>query len=238
MTGVPTYGDFVEAIRLGNVSDSYNGQTYQLSRVERRRNWAIPSYDFGRLLDANCRKNILNRLPQTFSGRAETPDKNRVMLFTFDATRFVLIQRIGMWGQPVGGVSSCLWLFFYVGNGHWSNAVREPSLANMLVACADYLLDNPVEIEVLTDASTVASANRRRRMASGNLLPSTKVLSLTRRRWGGPKAAARSTGLGSPKRPHDRGAHDRHYANGTVAHIPACKIHKDCMDPTDFVVVP
>jgi hypothetical protein len=236
MHKLATYGDFVEAMRRKEVHGHDHGVLRDISRLERRRNWAIPSYDFGRLLDPTYRGNLLHRIPA--SGRAALPPgKDRALLFTFGSERRILIQRFGIttYADDDGGYR--FWFYAKAPEGPWLNMDGKRKLWHALLFDATYLLANPQFIETATSRASVTNANQRRRMSGATPLPATGIVSLTRiRRLG---AAAKGSGLGAPKRPHERTEHERRLRDGRVVPVRACEVHKGSpAQPQNLVVRP
>jgi hypothetical protein len=231
-----TYGDFVEAMRQKRVHGHADGVLLEISRLERKRNWSIPSYDFGRLLDPTYLRNVLGRIPPT--GSLPPPIKrDRAFLFTFGSERQVLIQRYGISDYPDDDDGPRFWFYAKAAGGPWLSMDGKKARWESLWIEATYLLTNPEFIEVAHSRASVGVANLRRRMAGAALLPATGVVNLTRfRRLG---AAAPGTGLGSPKRPHDRSGHERRLRDGRVIKVRACEVHSGAApSPIDLVVRP
>lgn len=236
MTEATTYGDFVEAMRQKQVFGEENGTLFAISRLERRRNWAIPSYDFGRLLDPTFGSNLRSRIP-ALGTRIDVPLKDRAFLFTFGAERQLLIQRFGIdtYADDDGGHR--FWFYTKAPEGPWLSKDGERNWWEPLIFEATYLLANPQFIEVTPSRTSVGKANKRRRLSGAALVPATGIISLTRKRRFG--AAALGDGFGRPKRPHERVAHERRLRDGRVIPVRACEIHKGRSAPSEnFMVRP
>lgn len=236
MSKSATYGDFVEAMRRKQVFGYEAGHLFEISRLERRRNWAIPSYDFGRLLDPTFGGNLRSRLPP-LGTHIDCPPTDRAFLFTMGVERLLLIQRFGIdtYADDDGGHR--FWFYTKAPDGPWRSKDGKRGWWEPLVFEATYLLANPNFINVTPSRTSVAKANQRRRLSGAAPVPATRVLSLTRtRRFG---AVAKGNGLGRPKRPHKRVGHERRLRDGRVISVRACEIRKGCSaPPQNFVVRP
>jgi hypothetical protein len=234
MTKSPTYGDFVEAMRQKQVFGEEGGTLFEISRLERRRNWAISNYDFGRLLDPTFAGNLRSRLPRLGS-RIDVPLKDRAFLFTFGVERQLLVQRFGIntYADDDGGHR--FWFYTKAPEGPWLSKDGERGWWEPLVFEATYLLANPHFIDVTPSRASVGKANERRRLSGAAPVPATGIISLTRARRLG--AAATGNGLGQPKRPHERVSHERRLRDGRVVSVRACEIHKGCRVPPQSLVV-
>ncbi|MCX7586219.1 HipA N-terminal domain-containing protein [Phenylobacterium sp. 58.2.17] len=133
--------------------------------------------------------------------------------------------------------SDRVWFYAKAPETPWLSMDRERGQWEALVFDATYLLANPLVVEATPDRATVSHANKRRRLSGAALVPPTRVLQLTRiRRLG---FVAQATGLGSPKRPHERVGHERRLRNGRIIPVRACEIHKGCAgEPLNLVVRP
>jgi hypothetical protein len=230
----PTYGDFVEAMRQKKVYGHANGALRDISRLERRRNWAIPSYDFGHLLDPTYRGNLLSRIPAT--GQVPIPGRDCAFLFTVGAKRQLLIQRFQVNTYPGDNGGVRVWFYETVPDGHWLSMDGKRELWERLAFDATYLLANPQIIKAPPNWASVKAANQRRRMSSAAPIPpTTGIIRLTRiQRLG---AAATGSGLGAPKRPHDRLGHRRRLRDGRVIPVRPCEINKGLFAPPQNLVV-
>ena len=233
---VPTYGDFVEAMRRKHVYGDDNGLLRGISRLERRRDWAIPSYDFRRLLDPTFPGNVLNRIP-TGMQQVLVPRKDRAFLFSFGEERQLLVQRFGVTTYPDDDGGHRFWFYAKAPDGPWLSRDGERARWEALVFEANYLLGNPQFFTVTPSRASVGNANKRRGWSGAPPLQATSIVNLTRiQRLG---AAAQGTGLGLPKRPHDRIEHVRRLRDGRVIPVRACEIHKGVAPPAiDSVVRP
>ena len=142
---VPTYGDFVEAMRRKQVHGHDHGVLLDISRLERRRNWAIPSYDFGRLLDPTFSGNLIHRIPT-----GDTPvlplRNDRAFVFTFGEERQLLIQRFGITTYPDDDGGYRFWFYSKAPNEPWLSMDGNRGRWETLAFQTTYLLTNPVFI--------------------------------------------------------------------------------------------
>lgn len=234
--GAPTYGDFVEAMRTKKVHGHSNGMLLAITRMERRRNWAIPSYDFGRLLDPLYPRNVLGRIPPD-SIPSSPPKRDSAFLLTIGSVRQLLIQRFGVTDYPDDDEGPRFWFFEKMPGQGWLSMDGKARQWQRLWEQVGYLLGNPHFIEVAANPTSVERANQRRRMAGAASVPPTGVVKLTRVRRTG--AAIYGTGDGPPKRPHDRSEHQRRLRDGRVVKVRACEVHKGAVKaPLHSVVRP
>lgn len=221
--GAPTYGDFVEAMRTKKVHGHSNGMLLAITRMERRRNWAIPSYDFGRLLDPQYPPNVLDRIPPD-STPSRPPKRDSAFLFTIGSVRQLLIQRFGVTDYPDDDEGPRFWFFEKMPGEDWLSMDGKARQYQRLWEQAVYLLVNPRFIEVAANPTSVERANQQRRMAGAASVPPTGVVKLARIRRTG--AVTHGTVDGPPKRPHDRSGHQRRLRDGRVVKVRACEVHK------------
>lgn len=227
-----TYGAFVEAMRRGQVYGEELGQLVPISRLERGRNFAIESFDFGDLLDPSS----LNALTIPPEGEmVDIPDQDRAFIFTLGGVRKVLIQRWGVQDYADDDGGPRFWFYVYEADKGWVSRDRNEAEWAPLVRAANHALANPQFIEMAADGDAVKAANNRLRMAGKPRLPATLVISLTRVRRR--SDSAQGTGTGSAKRPHGRVAHERRLPDGRVVKVRACRVHADEKgEPINYVV--
>lgn len=200
-----------------------------IPRIERKRNWDIPSFDFGHLLDLSHPDNLLADL----SRRQLHPRKQDIAIaFTRSGEPWILISRWGTREQPDDDDwSPRLWLYRRISDGSWENADSELLVLEYIYWCAEWLLQNPVRIE--------AVAGPRMRCPRSGLNGPRSIRGPTVIRLIQPVYPASGLhGTGSPRRPHDRRGHLRRYRSGKSVWVKASKIRGGAATGTEYRVRP
>ena len=235
---VATYGDFVESMRRGEVQAPSNAYPHAIPALERKRNWAVPSFDFSALLDPSARRNLLHRLPSSNGLAFRPPVQDAAYICSVGPERRLLVVRWGVKDYPDDDEGPRFYYYRKVGNGPWVSADGDRDEWQFFWAAAHYLLQNPRWVVSDADPSSVIHANKRRRMAGTRSLPPTQVIRLTRRVRTNRPSTAMATGAGAPKSPHHRKGHFRRLRDGRVVPVKPCKIHAGAAAPQNFVVRP
>lgn len=184
------------------------GMIVPLSRHERKRPWAIPSYDFQFLLDPADAGNLIGRLPSE-GGLSQAKDLERFVqagdrAFLFSSNengRLVRRLWVARWGTKGAGRvrdhDARYWFYISDGGGTWGSHHPQDHLQ---MRQAVWLLNNPQLVSRDVDPDDIHAANRPQHLGVKRPVPSTSIIRLTRT----VAAPSQAPGSGSPKRPHDR----------------------------------
>ena len=209
--------------------------------IERRRNWAIPSYDFGHLLDAETGVVIPGNVvpdPSIFSDEAIDAFSRQgdvALLFSRSTPsgvhRDLFVLRFGTEGyQRPRTEETWHWYFTSGPDGIWK---YYDSAIDPRVPLGIWLLNNPTTIE--REASQQdRKVNARLKLRNKPPLKATTVIRLTKPVY----PASASVGMGSPKRAHDRRGYSYRRKDGRIVHVPGpIKVNGGASTPAAYRVV-